>query len=74
MVAHDKPAIDFSRFPESDGEPMAETTANMIQIADLIYALRTLLIARQRMPATVSGNQFVYYNPLNGRDNISPLL
>jgi len=72
MVAHDKPEIDFSQFPESDGEPMAETSANVVQMVDLIYALRTLLIAQQRMPATVSGNQFVYYNPLNGRDNISP--
>ena len=72
MVAYDKPEIDFSQFPESDGEPMAETSANVVQMVDLIYALRTLLIAQQRMPATVSGNQFVYYNPLSGRDNISP--
>ncbi len=72
MVAYDKPEIDFSQFPESDGEPMAETTADMIQMVDLIYALRTLLNKQQRGPVTVSGNQFVYYNPLNGRDNISP--
>ncbi len=32
MVAYDKPDIDSSQFPESDGEPMAETTVTMIQM------------------------------------------
>ncbi len=65
--------IDFSTFPDSDGQPMAETHANAVQMVDLQWTLQTLF-ARQGRAATtaVGGNQFVYYNPSNGRDNISP--
>ena len=65
--------IDYSTFPESDGQPMAETHANAVQMVDLQWTLQTLF-ARQGRAATtaVGGNQFVYYNPSNGRDNISP--
>jgi hypothetical protein len=65
--------IDFSTFPESDGQPMAETHANAVQMVDLQWTLQSLF-ARQGRAATtaVGGNQFVYYNPSNGRDNISP--
>jgi len=64
--------IDFSTFPESDGQPMAETTANVIQMVDLLGELKALFSLQGRGPVTVGGNQFVYYNPANGRDNISP--
>ncbi len=65
--------IDFSTFPDSDGQPMAETHANAVQMVDLQWTLQTLF-ARQGRAATtaVGGNQFVYYNPANGRDDISP--
>src|SRR5437867_893255 len=39
MTIHTRPEIDFSTFPDSDGEPMAETVANRIQMVDLIWAL-----------------------------------
>jgi Uma2 family endonuclease len=64
--------IDFSTFPASDGQPMAETLANRIQMLDLIWALSLLLQRQGRPRASVSGNQFIYYNPANGRDHISP--
>ena len=64
--------LDFSTFPESDGQPMAETTDNVIQMVDLLWELKALFGLQGRGPVTVGGNQFVYYNPANGRDNISP--
>jgi len=64
--------LDFSTFPDSDGQPMAETTANVVQMVDLVWELKALFSLQGRAPVTVGGNQFVYYNPANGRDNISP--
>ena len=73
MVARATPEIDFSTFPDSDGAPMAETSANAIQMVDLQFALQSLFALQGRAhTTTVGGNQFVYYNPANGRDNISP--
>ena len=72
MVTHTKPDIDFSTFPESDGEPMAETYANALQMVDLQYSLRGLLARQGRARVAVGGNQFVYYNRHNGRENVSP--
>ena len=72
MTAQTRAEIDFSTFPDSDGEPMAETLANRIQMIDLIWALSQLLAHQGRLRAIVSGNQFVYYNPANGRDHVSP--
>jgi Putative restriction endonuclease len=62
--------IDFSTFPDSDGEPMAENDANRIQMSDLIFALQRLLSARDDV--YVGGNLLVYYNPANGWDHLSP--
>jgi len=65
--------IDWSTFPESDDQPMAETFANVIQMTDLLWNLSTLFEIQGRgHTTTVGANQFVYYNPVNGRDNISP--
>ncbi len=73
MVARATSEIDFSTFPDSDGAPMAETSANAIQMVDLQFALQSLFALQGRAhTTTVGGNQFVYYNPANGRDNISP--
>ncbi len=73
MVARATHEIDFSTFPGSDGAPMAETSANAIQMVDLQFALQSLFAQQGRAhTTTVGGNQFVYYNPANGRDNISP--
>ncbi len=65
--------IDWSTFPESDGEPMAENLDNAVQMIDLQWTLQTLFARQGRAgTTTVGGNQFVYYNRFNGRDNISP--
>ncbi len=73
MVTRTTPEIDWSTFPDSDGEPMAETSANAIQMVDLQWMLQTLFDLQGRLgTTTVGGNQFVYYNRYNGRDNISP--
>jgi len=73
MVARATPEIDFSTFPDSDGAPMAETSANAIQMVDLQFALQSLFAQQGRAhTTTVGGNHFVYDNPANGRDNISP--
>ncbi len=64
--------IDFSTFPESDGEPMAETLENQTQMIDLMFALRRLLREQGRTRVAVGGNQFLYYNEHNGRDHCSP--
>jgi hypothetical protein len=73
MASRASSEIDYSAFPASDGEPMAETFANAIQMVDLQWTLQTLFDQQGRAgTTTVGGNQFVYYNPANGRDNISP--
>ncbi len=64
--------IDFSTFPGSDGEPMAETAENMAQMIDLMFALGILLRSQGRTQVVVSGNQLLYYNEQNGWDHVSP--
>ncbi len=49
-----------------------EDSDNVIQMVDLQWELQALFSLQGRAPVTVGGNQFVYYNPANGRDNISP--
>ena len=66
------PTIDFSTFPESDGEPMAETLENQIQMFELMVAFRRLFADRGVTRVTVGGNQLLYYNPANGREHCSP--
>ena len=73
MVTRARPGIDFSTFPESDGEPMAETSANAIQMVDLQWTLQTLFDRQGRLETTtVGGNQMMYYNEYNGWEHISP--
>ena len=65
--------INYSTFPVSDGEPMAETFANQIQMLDLEFALQTLFDLQERGARTVvGGNQLMYYNARDGRDHVSP--
>ena len=63
-------SIDFSTFPDSDGEPVAENWDNLIQMSNLIYAYRVYLAPRLRF--AVGGNQFIYYDPDNGRRHVAP--
>jgi len=64
--------VDLASFPTSDGKPMAENFINQIQMIGLQFALRQLLETQGRMRAAIGGNQFLYYNPDNRRDNLSP--
>ncbi|MDQ2828043.1 MAG: Uma2 family endonuclease [Chloroflexota bacterium] len=68
----DAPEVDLSTFPTSDGKPVAETYANYIQMTILQLALRQLLRSQGRAPAVIGGNQFLYYNPYNKREHLSP--
>ncbi len=72
MVTYTRPEIDWDTFPGSDGEPMAETVENAIQMVDLQFALRCLLETQGRVRVAVGGNHLMYYNQRNGRDHISP--
>ncbi len=72
MVTYTRPEIDWDTFPESDGKPMAETTENVVQMVDLMFALRDLLETQGRARVAVGGNQLMYYNRHNGRDHVSP--
>lgn len=44
MVVDTKQSIDFSTFPDSDGEPMAENEDNGFQMTNLIFTLDHLLV------------------------------
>ena len=70
MVTIQDRAIDFSTFPDSDGEPMVENRANLDQMVLLIYGAERLLAPRVRFAA--GGNQFIYYNRRNGREHTTP--
>ena len=70
MVLYRKTPIDFSTFPDSDGEPVAENWDNYVQMSNLIYAYRHFLKPRVRF--AVGGNQIIYYDPGNGRRHVAP--
>ena len=69
MIIRAEPSIDWTTFPTSDGEPMAETETHRVQMNDLIFALGTLLASVERV--YVGGNMLMYYNPASGLDHIS---
>ena len=72
MTTRTKPEIDWATFPGDDGEPMAETTAHLLQMMDLIFAVQSLFVSQGRTHYIVAGNQFLYYNEHNGRDHVAP--
>ncbi len=72
MTTYVNPEIDWSTFPDRDDEPMAENMENAVQMMDLIVTLKVLLRTQGRVRYVVGGNQFLYYNRLNGRDHVSP--
>ncbi len=72
MDTPDAAEIDLSTFPTGDGKPVAETYANYLQMTYLQFALRRLLQSQGRPPAVIGGNQFLYYNPYNKREHLSP--
>jgi Uma2 family endonuclease len=70
MVTTNTRTIDFSTFPDSDGEPVAENRSNMDQMTTLIYAAERYLAPRVRFAA--GGNQFIYYDRHDGRHHVAP--
>jgi len=72
MVMIETQEIDFSSFPESDGAPMAESLENMIEMIEMIFGMNFLMELQGRTDFAVGGNQFLFYNPLNGREHLSP--
>jgi len=73
MTTQEQVDLDYyATFPEDDGEPMAETQVNSIQMIDLQWALLELARRQGRAPVAVGGNQLMYWNPHNGREHVSP--
>ena len=73
MTTQEQVDLDYyATFPEDDGEPMAETQVNSIQMIDLQWALLELARRQGRAPVAVGGNQLMYWNPRNGREHVSP--
>jgi Uma2 family endonuclease len=69
MVTRAQQDIDFSTFPTSDGEPVAETETHRRQLFNLIFNLTRLTAGLERV--YVGGNMLMYYNPSYGRDHVS---
>jgi Uma2 family endonuclease len=63
------PEVDFSTFPDSDGQPMAEIEINLEQMIDLILQLKQPL---EPQGHHVGGNLLMYYDPTDGRKHLSP--
>ncbi len=73
MTTQEQVDLDYyATFPEDDGEPMAETQVNSIQMIDLQWALLELARRQGLAPVAVGGNQLMYWNPHNGREHVSP--
>lgn len=65
------PTLTDVEYPDSDGEPMAETDTHRIQMTDaLIYPLKERY--RHRPDVYVSGNLFLYYEEGNPKSVIAP--
>jgi Uma2 family endonuclease len=66
-------AIPFERdveYPESDGQPMAETGIHVREMAELLVALRSRFASAPDV--YVSGNQFLYYRKGDPRAVVAP--
>jgi len=73
MTTQEQVDLDYyATFPDSDGEPLAETQVNSIQMIDLQWALLELARRQGLAPVAVGGNQLMYWNPHNGREHVSP--
>lgn len=57
-------------FPDSDGDPMPETTSHQIQV--IASRLNFMQILKAVLRVFVGGNHFLYYNPRNQHDNVAP--
>jgi len=69
MSTYIRRTVDYSTFPDTDDEPMADTEDNQALMIDTIFALRHRLEPEGHH---VGGNLLVYYNPASGLDHLSP--
>ena len=69
MSTYIQPTVDYSTFPDTDDEPMADTEDNQALMIDTIFALRHRLEPEGHH---VGGNLLVYYNRASGLDHLSP--
>ena len=69
MSTYVRPTVDYSTFPDTDDEPMADTEDNQALMIDTIFALRHRLEPEGHH---VGGNLLVYYNRASGLDHLSP--
>ena len=69
MSTYIRPTVDYSTFPDTDDEPMADTEDNQALMIDTIFALRHRLEPEGHH---VGGNLLVYYNRASGLDHLSP--
>ena len=65
MSTYIRPTVDYSTFPDTDDEPMADTEDNQALMIDTIFALRHRL---EPDGHHVGGNLLVYYNRASGLD------
>ena len=65
MSTYIRRAVDYSTFPDTDDEPMADTEDNQALMIDTIFALRHRLEPEGHH---VGGNLLVYYNRASGLD------
>jgi Uma2 family endonuclease len=70
MSLHKSDKIPTVHYPESDGNPMAETDVHRRLLGDLIFALETFF--RDDPDAYVSGNLLVYYVEGNPARRVAP--
>ncbi len=63
-------ALPWVEYPESDGQPMAESDIHRAEMIDLITALEDFL--RDEPEAYVAGNLFLYYERGNPRAVVAP--
>ncbi|NJN67827.1 MAG: Uma2 family endonuclease [Chloroflexaceae bacterium] len=57
-------------YPESDGQPMAETDVHRDEMVDVINTLKQFF--REQPEIYVSGNLFIYYEEGNPRASVAP--
>ena len=65
-----KPALDVVEYPETDGEPMAETDTHAQLMIDLRFSLSELF--REDSGVYVSGNLLLYYVEGDPRKRVAP--
>ncbi len=71
-IAEPRPAylLEELVYPESDGQPMAETEAHIDELVDLVQTLRHHF--RNRDDVYVAGNMFLYYEQGNPKAAVAP--